>query len=118
MTDAPERIWVGADRGADWGYGWWVLLGPDDLDRTVPYIRADLAKAQAGALLRQASEACTSVIKNIDTLKAELADQRVRALVEAAYAEGFSEGADGGWIDGDYSKPWSKSDAMRAIGGE
>lgn len=44
--------------------------------------RADLAKAQAGALLRQASEACTSVIKNIDTLKAELADQRVKALVE------------------------------------
>lgn len=45
-------------------------------------------------------------------------DPRVKALVEAAYAEGFSEGADGGWIEGDYSKPWAKSAALHAIEGE
>lgn len=124
---APDRIWCHPTerqpvpakdrRNAKWVRGRWKDHD-SKASGDVEYIRADLAKAQAEALLRQAAEACTSVIKNIDTLKAELADQRVKALVEAAYAEGFSEGADGGWIDGDYSKPWSKSDALRAIGGE
>ena len=52
MTDAPERIWALYSNifGAMW-------TGVKD-EGADEYIRADLAKAQAGALLRQAADAC------------------------------------------------------------
>ena len=36
-------------------------------------------------------------------------------LVEEAYCEGFAEGHAGGWIEGDYSKPWKKSALFTTI---
>jgi len=43
----------------------------------------------------------------IEELESKLA--KLVELVEEAYAEGFAEGHVGGWIEGDYSKPWKKS---------
>lgn len=79
--DAPEQIWVGSDSGTDWDYGWWVLQGPDDLDRTEQYIRADLAKAQAGALLRQAAQEAEDWF--YDPEKDEVKDTRLRDAILA-----------------------------------
>lgn len=45
--------------------------------------------------------------KERDALTAKLA--KAVELVEEAYSEGFAEGHDGGWIAGDYRKPWKKS---------
>lgn len=54
-----------------------------------------------------------------DTVKVAELEDRVKwleaklakavELVEEAYSEGFAEGHDGGWIGGDYRKPWKKS---------
>jgi hypothetical protein len=42
-------------------------------------------------------------------------DPRVTALVEAAFCEGFAEGCDGTWIEGDYTPAWNKSKARAAL---
>jgi hypothetical protein len=46
-----------------------------------------------------------------------LTDKLAKAaeLVEEAYSEGFAEGYDGGWIAGDYRKPWKKSALFATI---
>ena len=41
---------------------------------------------------------------------------RLKELVEEAYAEGFQEGKDGGWNTG-YDYPWKTSDARAALEG-
>lgn len=37
------------------------------------------------------------------------------SLVEDAFCEGFSEGYDGGWIGGDYTPAWKKSDVKAEL---
>jgi hypothetical protein len=49
----------------------------------------------------------------IEALEAQLA--KAVALVEDAYCEGFAEGDDGGWIEGDYSLPWKRSEAHKTL---
>ena len=48
----------------------------------------------------------------IERLRGDLAK-----AVEEAYAEGFAEGSAGDWIEGDYSKPWAKSQALAELTG-
>ena len=48
----------------------------------------------------------------IEMLRGDLAK-----AVEEAYAEGFAEGSAGDWIEGDYSKPWAKSQALAELTG-
>ena len=43
----------------------------------------------------------------IEALKAKLAK-----AVEAAFCEGFAEGYDGDWVDGDYTHAWKESEAL------
>ena len=50
--------------------------------------------------------------EEIAQLRAE--NERLRALVEEAYREGFDEGKDGGWIVGP-SVPWKSSEARAAL---
>ena len=49
----------------------------------------------------------------IERLRGDLAK-----AVEEAYAEGFAEGSAGDWIEGDYSKPWAKSQALAELTGD
>jgi hypothetical protein len=37
------------------------------------------------------------------------------SLVEDAFCEGFGEGYDGGWIGGDYTLAWKKSDVKAEL---
>ena len=41
--------------------------------------------------------------------------ERVKALVEAAFCEGFAEGSDGCWIEGDYTPAWKGSETYAAL---
>jgi hypothetical protein len=43
----------------------------------------------------------------IKELKAKLAK-----AVEAAFCEGFAEGYDGDWVEGDYTHAWKESEAL------
>lgn len=52
MTDAPERIWAVASLGLV-GTGRWVTQGLENPHNNVCYIRADLAKADKEATLRE-----------------------------------------------------------------
>lgn len=52
------------------------------------------------------------------TARAEAAEARNAALtaqVEAAFCEGFAEGCDGTWIEGDYTPAWNKSKSRAAV---
>lgn len=50
------------------------------------------------------SNALSLLLRKNDELMTKL-----EQIVEEAYSEGFAEGHVGGWIEGDYSKPWKKS---------
>jgi hypothetical protein len=52
-------------------------------------------------------------LARIEALEAQLAE--AVALVEDAYYEGFAEGDDGGWSNGDYSLPWKRSEAHKTL---
>lgn len=47
------------------------------------------------------------VADHVGALEAKLAK-----AVEAAFCEGFAEGYDGTWVEGDYTHAWKKSHAL------
>jgi hypothetical protein len=49
----------------------------------------------------------------IEQLNAKLA--KAVALIEDAYCNGFAEGSDGTWVEGDYTKPWLRSDIYKNL---
>jgi hypothetical protein len=49
----------------------------------------------------------------IEQLNANLA--KAVALIEDAYCDGFAEGSDGTWVEGDYTKPWLRSDIYKNL---
>ena len=49
------------------------------------------------------------------TLADALELPEIKALVEAAFYEGFAEGMDGGWDEGDHADAWKKSAALTAL---
>lgn len=63
-------------------------------------------------LTRQFAEHADRTADDTAALRAE--NERLRALVEEAYREGFDEGKDGGWIVGP-SVPWKSSEARAAL---
>lgn len=48
---------------------------------------------------------------HIEDLNVKLAN-----AVEDAFCEGFAEGYDGTWVEGDYTHAWKKSHALAALG--
>ena len=103
MSDAPERIWVDED-------SWFSK--PTKYRSVTEYVRADLVERLLKQEEKAAEKAEACFGENYDALKAKLAK-----AVEDAYAEGFAEGAAGDWIEGDYSKPWAKSQALAELTG-
>jgi hypothetical protein len=49
----------------------------------------------------------------IEQLNEKLA--KAVALIEDAYCDGFAEGSDGTWVEGDYTKPWLRSDIYKNL---
>jgi hypothetical protein len=41
--------------------------------------------------------------------------EKAVALIEDAYCDGFAEGSDGTWVEGDYTKPWLRSDIYKNL---
>lgn len=44
--------------------------------------------------------------------RAEVAEAKLAKAVEDAFCEGFAEGYDGTWVEGDYTHAWKKSHAL------
>lgn len=65
-----------------------------------------------GCVMGEVEHMAQQMRDRIEELEAKLAK-----AVEEAYAEGFAEGSAGDWIEGDYSKPWAKSQAFAELTG-
>jgi hypothetical protein len=63
--------------------------------------------AQLKMVLAREAETQVRHDKKIDDLEAKLAK-----TVEDAFCEGFAEGYDGTWVEGDYTHAWKKSHAL------
>ena len=155
MTDAPERIWADCQieyEGNRNNYHHsWDDDGPRELFHEewciapTEYIRADLACAQAGALLRQAADAILlgDTVQNLQRRilaidpdaqaaldRYVLSDPRVKALVKALELIESLTVHSGGEIHGVTAAHWKTAflmardeaeaalAALRAIGGE
>jgi hypothetical protein len=53
------------------------------------------------------------IVDYIEQLNANL--EKVAALIEDAYCDGFAEGSNGTWVEGDYTKPWLRSDIYKNL---
>jgi hypothetical protein len=53
------------------------------------------------------------IVDYIEQQNAKLA--KAMALIEDAYCDGFAEGSDGTWVEGDYTKPWLRSDIYKNL---
>jgi hypothetical protein len=53
------------------------------------------------------------IVDYIAQLNAKLA--KAVALIEDAYCDGFAEGSHGTWVEGDYTKPWLRSDIYKNL---
>tara|TARA_R110000868_G_scaffold12098_5_gene58616 strand:+ start:7021 stop:7389 length:369 start_codon:yes stop_codon:yes gene_type:complete len=63
--------------------------------------------AQLKMVLAREAETQARHDSKIDALNAKLAK-----AVEDAFCEGFAEGCDGTWVEGDYTHAWKKSHAL------
>jgi hypothetical protein len=54
-----------------------------------------------------------AALKSQRAAEAKLA--KAMSLLEAAFCEGFAEGYDGGWVEGDYTHAWKKSDTLAEL---
>ena len=61
-------------------------------------------------------EELISELRRIGNDDAAARIEKLIGLVKDAFFEGFSEGCDGGWIEGDPSLAWSKSEVLADMG--
>lgn len=80
--------------------------GYDHFGRT----SANLAANRIEALIDERDEQIEWVKRLADDLIA--AEAKLAKAVEAAFCEGFAEGYDGTWVEGDYTHAWKKSHAL------
>lgn len=69
--------------------------------------RIEEISAQLKTVLEREAETQVRHDSKIDALEAKLAK-----AVEDAFCEGFAEGYDGTWVEGDYTHAWKKSHAL------
>ena len=69
--------------------------------------RIEKLAAQLKMVLEREAETQARHDKKIDDLEAKLSK-----AVEDAFCEGFAEGYDGTWVEGDYTHAWKKSHAL------
>jgi hypothetical protein len=87
-------------------------LLPDDLYDSKDWRQGDMAERVLWliAMLESKSEEVDAWVKIANKNVTKLA--KLDKAVEDAFCEGFAEGYDGDWVEGDYTHAWKESEAL------